>query len=138
MKQQWHLSDRKQQSVIRNIFSIGRAGSFLPILAPISCVQAAPSTVHSFLPQGLRGGYVAATELRAEINHSLLSKPSINSRIPKPDRFCLYNCVGGEADSCISCSALFLESTPQLSLLFLAEAQFVIQPRVHIGENVFI
>lgn len=83
MKQQWYLSDQKQQSVIRNIFNIGRAGSFLPILAPISCVQAAPSTVHSFLPQGLRGGWVAATVLRAEINHNLLSKPSINSRIPK-------------------------------------------------------
>lgn len=34
-------------------------------------------------------------------------------------------------DSCVSCSAIFLEFSPQLSFLFLAEAQFVIQTSTH-------
>ena len=117
VRQQWSLACLSAPlrsvaaSVIRaQIPDIWKTGSFLPRLAPISCVKTAPRT-HVQLPStGLEvGEWVADSVLRGEIDHNLLykpfperSKPSRDSRVPNvtSDRFYQCKCcLGGETDS---------------------------------------
>lgn len=84
-----HLCDQKQHSMIKaQILNIWRTGSFLPTLAPVSCVKVAPGTCAQ-LPATRAGNWGVGSNCFAK-SYSLpcksspgSCKPLIDSKVPK-------------------------------------------------------